>query len=47
MISDSIINTGAQITGAILTGSVIGDNAVITGTGQELNIGDASSILIR
>jgi len=47
IISDSIINTGAQITGAILTGSVIGDNAVVTGTGQELNIGDASSILIR
>jgi len=47
VISDSIINTGAQITGAILTGSVIGDHAVVTGAGQELNIGDASSIHIR
>ncbi|MEI7772216.1 MAG: sugar phosphate nucleotidyltransferase [Chloroflexales bacterium] len=47
IVSDSIINTGAQITGAILTGSVIGDNAVVTGAGQELNIGDASSMRIR
>ncbi|MEI7643566.1 MAG: sugar phosphate nucleotidyltransferase [Chloroflexales bacterium] len=47
IISDSIVNTGAQITGAILAGSVIGDNAVVTGTGQELNIGDAASMMIR
>jgi glucose-1-phosphate thymidylyltransferase len=47
IVSDSIVNAGAQITGAILTGSVIGDNAVVTGAGQELNVGDASSIRIR
>jgi glucose-1-phosphate thymidylyltransferase len=47
IVSDSIINAGAQVTGAILTGSVIGDKAAVTGAGQELNIGDASSIRIR
>ncbi|MEI8308020.1 MAG: sugar phosphate nucleotidyltransferase [Chloroflexales bacterium] len=47
IISDSIVNAGAQITGAILTGSVVGDKAVVTGAGQELNVGDASSIRIR
>lgn len=47
VISDSIVNAGAQVTGAVLTGSVIGDRSVVTGAGQELNIGDASSIRIR
>ncbi|NTW97622.1 MAG: NTP transferase domain-containing protein [Oscillochloris sp.] len=44
VVSDSIINAGAQIEGAILTGSVIGDKAAVTGSPQELNIGDAASI---
>jgi glucose-1-phosphate thymidylyltransferase len=47
IVSDSIINAGAQIEGAILAGSVIGEKAAVTGAGQELNIGDASSIRIR
>jgi glucose-1-phosphate thymidylyltransferase len=47
IVSDSIVNAGAQIEGAILTGSVIGEKAAVTGSGQELNIGDASSIRIR
>lgn len=46
VISDTIVNDGAQVSKVNLTGSVIGEQAVVTGTAQVLNIGDAASICI-
>ncbi|MBN9391143.1 MAG: NTP transferase domain-containing protein [Chloroflexi bacterium] len=40
VISDTIIHEDSQIEAALLTGSVIGRNATVTGKFQNLNIGD-------
>jgi glucose-1-phosphate thymidylyltransferase len=43
-IRDSIINTGASITSAMLTGSLIGDHAYVEGDFRRLNVGDSSEL---
>ncbi|MFV9504757.1 MAG: sugar phosphate nucleotidyltransferase [Oscillochloridaceae bacterium umkhey_bin13] len=44
IISDSIINVGAQIKSVIMSKSLIGDKAYVDGISHELNVGDASDI---
>ncbi len=44
IIQDSIINKGAFIEDAVLAQSLIGDNAVVRGTFDRLNVGDSSQI---
>lgn len=43
-IRDSIINAGAVIQSAMLTGSLIGDDAYVEGDFQKLNVGDSSEL---
>ncbi len=47
ILRDSIINDGALLEEAMLTGSVIGNNAVVKGSFNRLNVGDASEISLR
>jgi len=44
IIQDSIINKGALIEDAMLVESLIGDNAVVRGTFDRLNVGDSSQV---
>jgi len=44
IVEDSIINKGAFIEDAVLAQSLIGDNAVVRGTFDRLNVGDSSQI---
>jgi glucose-1-phosphate thymidylyltransferase len=44
IVSDSIINSGAQIQSVIMSRSLIGDRAFVEGVNQELNVGDQSDI---
>lgn len=44
IIQDSIINRGARIEDAMLVESLIGDNAVVRGTFERLNVGDSSQV---
>ena len=44
IIEDSIINNGAHIEDALLTGSLIGDNAFVRGSFERLNVGDSSQV---
>lgn len=44
IVSDSIINVGAQIQSVIMMKSLIGDKAYVDGISHELNVGDASDI---
>jgi glucose-1-phosphate thymidylyltransferase len=43
-VRDSIINAGARITAITLERSLIGSDAYVDGTFQELNVGDSSEI---
>jgi glucose-1-phosphate thymidylyltransferase len=43
-IRDSVINTGATIKSAMLTGSMIGDDAYVEGDFRRLNVGDSSEL---
>lgn len=43
-IKDSIINSGAVIHSAMLSGSLIGDDAYVEGDFQRLNVGDSSEL---
>ncbi|OAN46330.1 nucleotidyltransferase [Chloroflexus islandicus] len=44
IVRDSIVNAGAQIQSVIITRSLIGDRAHVSGVSQELNVGDMSDI---
>ncbi len=46
VIRDSIIEQGAQVEEIILEGSLIGENAVVDGGAESLNVGDNSEIKI-
>jgi glucose-1-phosphate thymidylyltransferase len=43
-ISDAIVGRGATVEGANLKSSIVGDYATVTGTPDELNVGDSSDI---
>jgi glucose-1-phosphate thymidylyltransferase len=47
IVRDSIINEGALLEEAMLSGSVIGSNAVVRGNFTRLNVGDASEISLK
>jgi glucose-1-phosphate thymidylyltransferase len=44
IVKDSIINQGAHIQDAMLSGSLIGDHAQVRGTFEQLNVGDSSQV---
>ena len=44
IVQDSIINKGAHIEDAMLMESLIGDNAVVRGGFERLNVGDSSQV---
>ncbi len=44
IIKDSIINAGACIEDAMLNLSLIGDNARVRGSYEQLNVGDSSMV---
>ncbi|MGH2459740.1 MAG: sugar phosphate nucleotidyltransferase [Chloroflexota bacterium] len=45
IVRDSILSEGATITGAALTESIIGSNAIVKGSFRRLNVGDASEVV--
>lgn len=44
IIIDSIINSDALLEGAMLSRSIVGENAVVRGNFKKLNVGDSSMI---
>lgn len=44
IVRDSIINEGALVEDMLLEGSVVGENAVVRGSFQRLNVGDSSEV---
>jgi glucose-1-phosphate thymidylyltransferase len=44
VVRNSIVNEGATVTDILLEGSVVGENAVVRGAYQRLNVGDSSEV---
>jgi len=44
VVRDSIVNQGATVEDMLLEGSVVGENAVVRGAYQRLNVGDSSEV---
>lgn len=44
ILRDSIVTEGAQVRDILLESSVVGENAIVTGSLQSLNVGDSSEI---
>jgi glucose-1-phosphate thymidylyltransferase len=44
IIKDSIINAGAHVSNIILDGSLIGEDATVSGAYHTLNVGDKSTV---
>ena len=44
LVDDAIVDAGAQITDATLTGSLVGAGAIVRGPRERLNVGDSSEI---
>ena len=44
VVRNSIVNEGASVTDILLDGSVVGENAVVRGSYQRLNVGDSSEV---
>ncbi len=44
IISDSIVNTGTQVTSVIMAGSMLGDSVTVSSRPQKINLGDNSFI---
>jgi len=44
LVRNSIVNEGATVTDILLDGSVVGENAVVRGAYQRLNVGDSSEV---
>ncbi|ARM31124.1 sugar phosphate nucleotidyltransferase [Prosthecochloris sp. HL-130-GSB] len=47
IITDSIIGNGAKVEKVMLQGSIVGSKAAVSGSRQEINIGDFSEIKLR
>jgi glucose-1-phosphate thymidylyltransferase len=44
IVSNSIISDGAEVRRCVLHDSLVGSNAVVTGSAQQLNVGDSSEV---
>jgi glucose-1-phosphate thymidylyltransferase len=44
IVRNSIVNEGASVRGVLLDASLIGEEAVVTGTFRTLNVGDSSEV---
>ena len=44
VVRNSIVNEGAVVEDILLEGSVVGENAVVRGAYQRLNVGDSSEV---
>ena len=44
VVRNSIVNEGANVRDILLDGSVVGENAVVRGAYQRLNVGDSSEV---
>jgi len=44
VVRDSIVNEGARVEDILLEGSVVGENAMVRGAYQRLNVGDSSEV---
>ena len=47
IISDSVLDEGASVTGCMLESSIVGLDAVVKGGAKQLNIGDSSEVVFK
>jgi glucose-1-phosphate thymidylyltransferase len=47
VLRDTIVNENATVEDILLEGSVVGENAVVTGGFRRVNVGDSSEVHIR